>query len=483
MENEMILVTGATGYIGGRLVPRLLTLGYQVRVFVRDITRLQGRFWAKDVDVVQGDVFNCETLSAAMEGIMAAYYLIHSMSGSHDFHERDLVAARNFGTMAEKTGVEQIIYLGGLGDPESDLSEHLSSRQATGQALAEAGVPVTEFRAAIIVGSGSVSFEMIRYLTERIPVMICPKWVFTRVQPIAIDDVLTYLAAAIPNQDSRGKIIEIGGADVFTYGDMMKGYAAVRGLKRALIPVPVLTPRLSSYWVHWMTPVPASITRPLVEGLRNEVVVRDEVAREIFPDILPKDYSTAVQEALTSLQAGQIETRWTDAQVSSLGNRSPVVLTTLEGMILERRQVEVNASPLNVYGSFTRLGGEIGWLYFDLAWRVRGAIDRLIGGVGLRRGRRDPVDIRVGDAIDFWRVEAVDPEKMLRLRAEMKVPGRAWLQFEAKTLENDRTQLIQTAYFAPKGLFGLLYWYGLYPLRGLILSGLNRELKKMAERR
>jgi uncharacterized protein YbjT (DUF2867 family) len=482
MENEMILVTGATGYIGGRLVPRLLTLGYQVRVFVRDITRLQGRFWAKDVDVVQGDVFNCETLGAAMEGIMAAYYLIHSMSGSHDFHERDLVAARNFGTMAEKTGVEQIIYLGGLGDPESDLSEHLSSRQATGQALAEAGVPVTEFRAAIIVGSGSISFEMIRYLTERIPVMICPKWVFTRAQPIAIDDVLTYLAAAIQNPDSRGKIIEIGGADVFTYGDMMKGYAAVRGLKRALIPVPVLTPRLSSYWVHWMTPVPASITRPLVEGLRNEVVVRDEVAREIFPDIHPRDYTTAVQEALTSLQAGQIETRWTDAQVSSLGNRSPVVLTTLEGMIVERRQVEVNASPLNVYGTFTRLGGEIGWLYFDLAWRVHGAIDRLIGGVGLRRGRRDPVDIRVGDAIDFWRVEEVHPQKLLRLRAEMKVPGEAWLQFEAKPHENGRTLLIQTAYFAPKGLFGLLYWYGLYPLRGLIFSGLIQEIKKMAER-
>jgi hypothetical protein len=342
-------------------------------------------------------------------------------------------------------------------------------------------VPVTEFRAAIIVGSGSVSFEMIRYLTERIPVMICPKWVFTRVQPIAIDDVLIYLVSALENKKSRGKVIEIGGADVFTYGDMMKGYAEVRGLKRALIPVPVLTPRLSSYWVHWMTPVPASITRPLVEGLRNEVIVRNDNAQEIFPEISPMDYSTSVERALASLETGPVETSWTDSMSSSREPGSPLVLTTLEGKIIERRQIEVQASSKKVFDTFTRLGGNFGWLYFDWAWRLRGALDRILGGVGLRRGRRDPIDIRVGDAVDFWRVEIINPGRMLRLRAEMKVPGKAWLQFEVNSLENGNSLLSQTAYFAPKGLFGLLYWYVLYPLHGLIFSGLIQELKKLAE--
>ena len=479
--HKTILVTGATGYIGGRLVPFLLEAGYQVRVLVRDPARLEGRSWKDRVEIVQGDVLKPATLSNAMANIQAAYYMIHSMSGSDDFHERDLIAANNFGQAAQDASVEQIIYLGGLGDPEADLSEHLESRQATGQALAQAGVPVTEFRAAIIVGSGSISFEMIRYLTERIPMMICPKWVFTRVQPIAIDDVLTYLTAALETPASRGKVIEIGGADVFTYGDMMKGYAAARGLKRALIPVPVLSPRLSSYWVHWMTPVSASITRPLVEGLRNEVIVRDSLAQDIFPEIHPVDYQTAVERALASLESGQVETRWTDALVSSQGDGSAVVLTTLEGMIIERRQTEVQASTEEVYKTFTSLGGDVGWLFFEWAWRLRGAIDRLLGGVGLRRGRRHPTKVRVGDAIDFWRVEDVQPGELLRLRAEMKVPGRAWLQFEVDSLEDGQSRLSQTAYFAPKGLAGFLYWYVLYPIHGLIFSGMIRELKKLVE--
>jgi uncharacterized protein YbjT (DUF2867 family) len=478
---KKILVTGATGYIGGRLVPVLLKQGYQVRVLVRDPARLQGRTWAEQVEITVGDVLQSDTLSLVMDGVEAAYYMIHSMTGSDDFHQRDLTAATNFGKAAKSAGVKQIIYLGGLGDPKENLSEHLQSRQETGRALAEAGVPVTEFRAAIIVGSGSISFEMIRYLTERIPVMICPRWVFTRVQPIAIQDVLVYLSAALETSESLGKVIEIGGKDVLTYGDMMRGYAAVRNLRRALISVPVLTPRLSSYWVHWITPVPASITRPLVEGLRNEVIVRDESAKKIFPQIQPKDYSTAVKHALENLEAGKIETHWTDALVSSQGDSSPVILKTHEGMILERRQEKVEADPERVFNTFSRLGGDQGWLYFDWAWKVRGVLDRLLGGVGLRRGRRDPNDIRVGDAIDFWRVEEVDPGKQIRLRAEMKVPGKAWLQFEAPQLTKNSTQLVQTAFFAPKGLFGLLYWYALYPLHSLIFSGLIRKVKALAE--
>ncbi len=480
-ERKSILVTGATGYIGGRLVPYLLEAGYRVRVLVRDPERLQGRAWANQVEIAEGDVLKADTLAKAMEGVAVAYYLIHSMIGIEDFRRRDLSAASNFGAAAKSAGVERVIYLGGLGDPEADLSEHLKSRQDTGRELAKSGVPITEFRAAIIVGCGSISFEMIRNLTERIPIMICPRWVFTRVQPIAIQDVLAYLIAALDVPESIGQIIEIGGTDVITYADMMKEYARLRGLKRVLIPVPVLSPRLSSYWVHWMTPVPASITRPLIEGLRNEVIVRQDTAKDLFPEIHPIDYPMAVKHALRCLDLGDMETRWTDSLISSQGDQVPVVLKTREGMIIELRQAQVQAPQEIVYQSFSLLGGEQGWLYADWAWELRGLLDRLIGGVGLRRGRRDSFDVRVGDAIDFWRVEAVVPGKLLRLRAEMKVPGRAWLQFEAQEGTNGATQLIQTAFFAPKGLIGLLYWYVLYPVHGLMFSGLIRKLKERAE--
>jgi len=476
-----LLITGATGYVGGRLVPRLLDVGQDVRCLVRDRTRLDGRPWIHAVEIVEGDVLKPDSLTAAMSGIDVAYYLIHSMGNANDFHARDLMAARNFGTAAQAAGVTRIVYLGGLGDPDTNLSQHLRSRQETGRALGEAGVPVTEFRAAIIVGSGSVSFEMIRYLTERLPVMVCPRWVFTKVQPIAIRNVLEYLVSVLQTPASTGQIIELGGEDVLTYGDMMREYARERKLRRWLISVPVLTPKLSAYWVHWITPVSAGITRPLIEGLRNQVIVRDNKAQTLFPDIKPLSYRAAVRRTLDRLVHGNIETAWSDALSTSHGHTTPVVLTTDQGMILERRQRVVDASAEDVFQVFSGLGGQRGWFYANWTWQIRGAIDRLVGGVGLRRGRRDPDAVRVGDALDFWSVEAVIPNRLMRLRAEMKVPGLAWLQFEAQAMDDNRTHLFQTAYFAPKGLLGLLYWYLFYPAHLFIFPGMIREISRRAE--
>lgn len=480
-DPKRILVTGATGYVGGRLIPRLLEAGYQVRVLVRDPARLQGRSWLSRVEIATGDVLQPATLPPAMAQCDAAYYMIHSMGDTADFHQRDLTAAHNFGRAAREAGVQRIVYLGGLGDPAADLSQHLRSRQETGAALSEAGVPVTEFRAAIIVGSGSVSFEMIRYLTERVPVMICPQWVYTKVQPIAVRDVLSYLLATLDVPESAGRVIEIGGHDVLTYGEMMLGYAEARGLRRHLLPVPVLTPRLSSYWVHLVTPIPSSIAQPLIQGLRNEVIVRDDTARHLFPAIQPLGYTTAVRLALGKLEAGAVETAWSDALFSSQGDTSPVAFTQQEGLFIDRRQQMTTATPAAAFGSFSRLGGDRGWLYANWAWRARGIVDRLMGGVGLRRGRRDPEHVHVGDAVDFWRVEAVEPDRLLRLRAEMKVPGRAWLQFEAIPQSDRTTRVVQTAFFAPKGLFGVLYWYGLFPIHNLIFGGMVRRVVEQAE--
>lgn len=480
-DGDRVLVTGATGYIGGRLIPSLLEAGYQVRILVRDPARLQGRPWLEQVEVVQGDVLQPDTLDAALARIDAAYYLVHSMRGGRDFHERDVFAARNFGAAAQTQGTQRIIYLGGLGDPDTDLSRHLRSRQQTGDTLRESGVPVTEFRAGVIVGAGSLSFEIIRNLTERLPMMICPRWVYTQIQPISIRDTLDYLVTALTVPESAGQIIEIGGTDVITYRDMMVGYARVRGLRRFLIPVPVLTPHLSSYWVHWMTPISSDIARPLIEGLRNEVVVRNTVARQLFPNIQPISFDLAVGLALQQLKASEVETSWSDSLVSSQSDRIPAVLATHEGMIIEQRQRIVNASAGAVFRTFSGLGAERGWLYLNGLWRLRGALDRLVGGVGFRRGRRHPDEIRVGDALDFWRVEAVEPDRLLRLRAEMKVPGLAWLQFRAEPVEGGHTRLTQTAFFAPKGLFGFLYWYVLYSLHRLIFSGLIRKLAARAE--
>lgn len=476
-----LLVTGVTGYIGGRLVGRLLEQGHRVRVLVRgNPGRLAGRPWINDVEIAAGDVLDPETLPAAFENIDSAYYLIHSMSHNKKFSDRDVQAAENFARAAAGAGVARIIYLGGLGDPESALSEHLQSRQDTGEALRRFSVPVTEFRAGMVVGSGSLSFEMMRHLTERLPVMIAPRWVYTKTQPIAVRDVLNYLIDALDTPESAGAVIEIGGADVLSYAEMMLTYARIRGLRRWLIPVPVLSPRYSSYWAHWMTPVSASVARPLIEGLRNELVVRQKLAIELFPGIEPVDFKTAVQRALHRIEAGDIETVWSDALMSSQGDIRPVTLAAEQGMLIERRQKVVDASPETVFQAFCGIGGERGWPPYTWLWRARGLIDRLFGGVGMRRGRRHPDELQQGEALDFWRVELIEPSRLLRLRAEMKLPGSGWLQFEARPRDDGRTDLVQTAYFASKGLFGLLYWYGVYPVHGPVFSGMIDWVAKRA---
>ena len=398
--------------------------------------------------------------------------------GESGFEMRDLRAARWFGQAAREAGTRHIVYLGGLGDPASGLSPHLASRQETGAELASHGVPVTEFRAAIIIGSGSASFELLRSLVEHLPVMITPRWVRTRCQPIAVRDVLDYLRAAAGHPELAG-IVEIGGPDVLSYAEMMHTYARLRGMRRVMIPVPVLTPRLSSYWCNLVTPVPASIARPLIEGLRNEVVVRDPEPARAF-DVEPMSYETAVRRAIDRTDRHEVETTWFDS-LGLPGRPDMDQDENREGMVLDRQRRWIHATPERVFAEIERLGGHAGWPYGNVLWRIRGLMDRVVGGPGMRLGRRDPAHVRVGDAVDFWRVEEVRPGQLLRLRAEMRVPGRAWLQYEVAQ-EAGGTRLVQTAFFEPRGLSGRLYWYALLPAHLLIFRGSIRALARRAER-
>ncbi len=478
---QKVLVTGATGYVGGRLVPRLLDAGYDVRVMTRDVRHLQGRSWIDDVEIAQGDVLDLDTLTPILEGIDAAFYLIHSMDQGDNFESRDVTAARNFATVAKDAGVQETIYLGGLGDTQENLSTHLKSRQEVGKVLREHGKNITEFRAAMVIGSGSLSFEIVRYLTELVPIMICPSWVYTKTQPISIDDVLSYLTAALKTPESNGKVIEIGGTSIMTYRDMMTEYAQARDLKRFMIPVPFLTPRLSSYWVHFISPVSSNIVRPLIEGLRNEMIANTGLAYEIFPQIQPMSYQIALDRALSDLEAHEVETTWTDSMAATWEQDEPYTFTEERGMMIEQRKRTVHANPEAVYNAFASLGGQTGWLYLNWLWHIRGAMDRVVGGPGYRRGRRNDAIIRAGDTIDFWRVEEVEHNHLLRLRAEMKLPGRGWLQFVVKPQEDGTSQLVQTAYFAPKGLFGYLYWYSIFIIHKFIFDGLIDRIVERAE--
>lgn len=475
----LILVTGATGYVGGRLVPRLLDAGYRVRVLVRDPARLQGRAWLNKVEVVSGDALTEGTLTDALKDVSVAYYLIHGRQGGQTNANRDLTVARNFADAADKARIERIIYLGELVDPTSDLSPYLRARHETGYILRYSSVPVTEFRAGMIVGSGSVLFEMVRYLTEREPVLICPAWYFSQAQPIAIRDVLSYLIAALETPESIGRLIEIGGPTRLTYAEMLIGYAKERGLKRWLIRTPVYAPRLSAYWVHMVTPIHWRVALPLIEGLRAKLIVRDEAARKLFPQIKPIDFRTAVRLALGRIQRDNVETSWSDALVTVAGDIKPYKFTVEDGMYIETRQMLLDLKPETVYRSYMGIGGTRGWLYMDWAWGMRGWLDKAVGGVGIRRGRRHPDEVRAGESLDFWRVEEVEKDRLLRLRAEMKLPGKAWLEFKSEP-QDGKTLFTVTAYFAPHGLFGFLYWYAMWLPHRFIFDGLTRRIASRA---
>ena len=479
LKNRLILVTGSTGYLGGRLVPRLLEAGYRVRCLARDPNRLQGHSWTHRVEIVSGDALVAGTLTEAMRGVSVAYYLLHGKQGGKINAEVDLLVARNFAQAAEETGIERIIYLGELVDPLTDLSPYLRARHETGRLLGSGKVPVTEFRAGMIVGSGSALFEMIRYLTEREPVLICPAWFYSQAQPIAIRDVLSYLIAALETPESVGRLVEIGGPTRLTYADMLLGYAKERGLQRWLIRTPFYMPKLSAYWVHMVTPLHWRVVLPLIEGLRARIIVQDEAARKLFPHIKPMDFGSAVHLALGRIQRDNVETSWSDALGIVTGDVQPYKLTVAQGMFIETRQLLLDLPAESVFRSYAGIGGERGWLYMDWAWGLRGWIDKAVGGVGLRRGRRHPDDIRVGESLDLWRVEEIEKDHLLRLRAEMKLPGRAWLQFES-TPQDEKTLFTVTAYFAPRGFFGWVYWYAMWPFHKFIFDGLTRRLASRA---
>lgn len=466
-----ILVTGATGYIGGRLVPRLLERGHSVRILVRNRTRVTGRWWEMKVDIAEGDLLDPASLGPALKDIDTAYYLVHSLGQGKKFAEIDRQAAEHF--VAAAKGVKRVIYLGGLLPEGDDVSLHLTSRAQVGEILRR-GLPVTEFRAGPIIGSGSASFEMVRYLTERLPVMVAPKWIENPVQPIAVRDILSYLLDALDHPPLG--VVDVG-TDPLTFRDMMLGYARVRGWKRRIYPVPILAPWMVARWVGLVTPLSNRLAVPLIQGILHPVVGDTRLARTVFPEIVPITYEDAVGKALQKIHDGVIETRWSGA----LGPDRAVELTDREGIMLETRTLRLSCSPEKTYQAFTSMGGERGWLVWEWAWEIRGLIDQLIGGPGLRRGRRHPTELFAGESLDFWRVEKVEPGQLLRLRAEMKVPGRAWLQWEAVP-DGNGTLLVQNAIFQPDGLGGFLYWYGIYPLHQKIFSDLIRAVGKLAEK-
>ncbi len=483
VEASPILLTGASGYVGGRLLHRLEALGHRVRCLARRPEFLAPRV-GEGTEVVAGDLLAPDTLTAALRDVETAYYLVHSMGEGEGFEEPDRRAARNFAAAARAAGVTRIVYLGGLGDERESLSAHLRSRHEVGRILRESGAAVVELRASIVIGSGSLSFEMVRALVERLPVMVTPRWVNVIAQPIAIDDLLAYLEAALDIDESR--VYEIGGAERVSYGELMREYARQRGLRRLMISVPILTPRLSSLWLGLVTPLYARVGRSLVQSICHETVVRDDRALRDFP-VTPIGVHEAIARALRHEDREIAETRWSDALSSS--GAAPRSFRG-EGAaprgrrLIDSRECRVPVDPARAFAPIRRIGGSTGWYAFNTLWRFRGFIDLLFGGVGVRRGRPDPERLEVGDTLDWWRVEAYEPDRLLRLRAEMKLPGRAWLEFEVlpEPSRGAGASIRQTALYDPAGILGLLYWYGIYPLHLLVFRGMLRGIAQAARR-
>lgn len=473
----LILIAGATGYVGGRLLHALESRGYRVRCLARHPETLRARA-APSTEVVQGDVLDPASLQAAMAGVGTAYYLVHAMASANSFETEDRRAAESFAMAARDEGVNRIIYLGGLGRG-NQLSAHLKSRQEVGRILRESGVTTIEFRTSVIIGSGSVSFEIVRALVEKLPVMTTPTWVKTKTQPIAIEDVVAYLMQALDVSISASEVFEIGGSDQVGYLDLMKEYARQRGLKRWMIPVPVLSPGLSSLWLGIVTPVYARVGRELVESLRNQTIVTDESATKFF-SVRPLSFSSALQRALVNEDREFAHTRWSDA-VSSVGKAPQWGGIKFGRRIVDSRAVRVPYSASAAFQPIQELGGKTGWYYANWLWRLRGLLDLAFLGVGMRRGRRSPKQLFAGDTLDFWRVEKIIPARLLRLAAEMRLPGRAWLQFEVEP-SGSGSVVRQTAIFDPVGLMGQLYWYVLYPIHRFVFAGMLAGIVRAMQR-
>lgn len=489
-RGRLCLVTGATGYIGGRLVPELLDAGYRVRCLARTPEKLRDHPWAGKAEIAKGDVTDAGSLAEALRGVEVAYYLVHAIGGGKDFERTDREAARTFGEQARAAGVGRIVYLGGLTPadvPAEELSPHLRSRAEVGRILLDSGVPTTALRAAVVIGSGSASFEMLRYLTERLPVMLTPSWVSTRIQPIAVRDVLRYLVGSADMPAEVNRPFDIGGPDVITYREMMQAYARVAKLpQRLILPVPMLTPWLSSHWIGLVTPVPRSIARPLAESLKYEVVCREHDIARYVPDGpgQPFGFPKALALALKRVREADVTTRWSSASVPGVPSDPLPTDPDWAGgsLYTDVRGLDVDTGPDALWRVVEGIGGDNGWYSFPLAWAVRGWLDRLVGGVGLRRGRRDAARLRVGDSLDFWRVEAIEPGHLLRLRAEMRLPGLAWLEMRVERRPGGGAHYCQRALFHPKGLLGHAYWWSVAPFHSLVFGGMARNIARAAAR-